>query len=146
MAHWVQSVEKDEGGLQARLQRHDPQSLRDMEFLERDVIKLSASRLGLTVMRTDIIVTCTYHAVLVSNDQRNGFTSNAARVSVAAAGRLMRLAVDYLLASEDVPPTLEEACATALTPFPSFSFTRTQPSFHVRVFLPFCHSQAAQHS
>ena len=94
-----------------------------MEFLERDVIKLSASRLGLTVMRTDIIVTCTYHAVLVSNDQRNGFTSNAARVSVAAAGRLMRLAVDYLLASEDVPPTLEEACATALTPFPSYSFT-----------------------
>ena len=73
--------------------------------------------------RTDIIVTCTYHAVLVSNDQRNGFTSNAARVSVAAAGRLMRLAVDYLLASEDVPPTLEEACATALTPFPSYSFT-----------------------
>jgi hypothetical protein len=50
--------------------------------------------------RRDIIVTCTYHAVLVSNDMRNGFTTNAARVSVAAAARLARLVVDYLLASE----------------------------------------------
>ena len=64
--------------------------------------------------RKDIIVTCTYHAVLVSNDQRNGFTTNAARVSVAAAGRLVRLAVDYLLASEVVPPSLEEACVPRL--------------------------------
>ena len=73
--------------------------------------------------RTDIIVTCTYHAVLVSNDQRNGYTTNAARLSVAAAARLVRLAVDFLHASEVVPPTLEEACAKALTPFPSYSYT-----------------------
>jgi hypothetical protein len=65
--------------------------------------------------RRDIIVTCTYHAVLVSNDMRNGFTTNAARVSVAAAARLARLVVDYLLASEALPPTLEEARAKALT-------------------------------
>jgi hypothetical protein len=64
---------------------------------------------------------------------RNGFTTNAARVSVAAAARLARMAVDYLLASEVLPPTLEEASATALTPFPSSSLTRTQPSSHVCV-------------
>ena len=74
-------------------------------------------------LREDIIVTCTYHAVLVSNDQRNGYTTNAARLSVAAAARLVRLAVDFLHASEVVPPTLEEACAKALTPFHSYSFT-----------------------
>jgi hypothetical protein len=78
--------------------------------------------------RNDIIVTCTYHAVLVSNDMRNGFTTNAARVSVAAAARLARMAVDYLLASEALPPTLEEARAKALTPFISSS--------HMCVFSP----------
>ena len=78
--------------------------------------------------RRDIIVTCTYHAVLVSNDMRNGFTTNAARVSVAAAARLARLVVDYLLASEALPPTLEEARAKALTPFISSS--------HMCVFSP----------
>ena len=78
--------------------------------------------------RNDIIVTCTYHAVLVSNDMRNGFTTNAARVSVAAAARLARLVVDYLLASEALPPTLEEARAKALTPFISSS--------HMCVFSP----------
>ena len=31
--------------------------------------------------REDIIVTCTYHSVLVSNDKRNGYTTNAARLS-----------------------------------------------------------------
>ena len=68
------------------------------------------------------------HAVLVSNDMRNGFTTNAARVSVAAAARLARLVVDYLLASEALPPTLEEARTKALTPFISSS--------HMCVFSP----------
>ena len=58
--------------------------------------------------RSRVFVTTTYHAVLVSNDQRDKTTTAAARLTLAAGARLMRLALNLLTGSSTTAPTLNQ--------------------------------------
>jgi len=58
--------------------------------------------------RSNVFVTNTYHTVLVSNDRRNLATTKAAAITLAAGGRLMRLALNLLTGSSTTAPTLNQ--------------------------------------
>ena len=60
--------------------------------------------------RPNVLVTTTYHAVLVSNDQeRDSLTTAAARLTLAAGSRLMHLALNLLTSSTtEAPSTFKE--------------------------------------
>jgi hypothetical protein len=58
--------------------------------------------------RSRVFVTTTYHSVLVSNDQRDKTTTAAARLTLAAGARLMRLALNLLTGSSTTAPTLNQ--------------------------------------
>lgn len=54
--------------------------------------------------RSNVFVTTTYHTVLVANDKRNLATLMAARLTLAAGARLMRLALNVLIGLVDRGP------------------------------------------
>ena len=58
--------------------------------------------------RPNVLVTNTYHTVLVSNDQRDTTTTAAARLTLAAGARLVRLALNVLTSSTTEAPTLKQ--------------------------------------
>ena len=58
--------------------------------------------------RSNVFVTNTYHTVLVSNDWRNLATSMAAAITLAAGGRLLRLAWNVITGSSTTAPTLNQ--------------------------------------
>ena len=58
--------------------------------------------------RSNVFVTNTYHTVLVSNDQRDTTTTAAARLTLAAGARLVRLALNVLTSSTTEAPTLKQ--------------------------------------
>ena len=58
--------------------------------------------------RSNVFVTTTYHTVLVANDKRNLATRMAARLTLAAGARLMRLALNVITGSTTEAPSLEK--------------------------------------
>ena len=58
--------------------------------------------------RPNVLVTNTYHTVMVSNDQRDKTTTAAARLTLAAGARLVRLALNLLTSSTTEAPTLKQ--------------------------------------
>ena len=58
--------------------------------------------------RPNVLVTNTYHTVLVSNDQRDTTTTAAARLTLAAGARLVRLALNVLTSSTTEAPTFKQ--------------------------------------
>ena len=58
--------------------------------------------------RPNVLVTTTYHTVLVSNDQRDTTTTAAARLTLAAGARLVRLALNVLTSSTTEAPTFKQ--------------------------------------
>ena len=58
--------------------------------------------------RSNVFVTNTYHTVLVSNDRRNLATTMAAAITLAAGGRLLRLAWNGITGSSTTAPTLNQ--------------------------------------
>ena len=62
--------------------------------------------------RSNVFFTTTYdhmyHTVLVANDKRDLATTMAARLTLAAAARLMRLALNVITGSSTEAPTLKQ--------------------------------------